>query len=504
MMETGVEQKAVVVADRVRRDPHAPYYHFVAPEGDAMPFDPNGALHWRGRYHLFYIFQDDRLCHDDLQGGEHAWGHASSEDLFRWTFHPTALTSRDGSSGTGIFSGCGLIDKGGVPALMYHGVEAGTCMAAPADDDLICWSPSPHNPVIRVPNEGEPGWGQYNVFDPHCWIEADRYHMILGGKVKPHDRYDTAYLFTSEDLVDWRYERPFYEPRPEWTDPGEDCACPDFFRLGHRWVLMCISHRRGLRYYLGDLRDGRFVPQEHHRMNWPGGTCFASESLVDGRDRRIMWAWVIDQRSGPKGDARRLGVMTLPRVLRMGPDGQLRIEPVEEITKLRRGHTRLEDISIASGSETGIEEVQGDGLELVLRFRPGLSRRFGLTVMQAPDGSEQTRIVLDRDDETIAIDTSRSSLSCDVFRPFPLFEDDAADYPVQTAPIVIDPSGAVTLRVFVDRSIVEVFVDDRQCVTQRIYPTLRSAMGISAFSEDGSIMIESIDAYEMARVNLGE
>ena len=52
---------------------HVPRYHFVAPEGSCSPFDPNGALYWRGRYHLFYIFQDP-----DLPRRGHCWGHASS------------------------------------------------------------------------------------------------------------------------------------------------------------------------------------------------------------------------------------------------------------------------------------------------------------------------------------------------------------------------------------------------------------------------------------------
>jgi len=38
-------------------DPYRPEYHFVIPEGYAMPFDPNGAIFWQRRYHLFYIYQ---------------------------------------------------------------------------------------------------------------------------------------------------------------------------------------------------------------------------------------------------------------------------------------------------------------------------------------------------------------------------------------------------------------------------------------------------------------
>ena len=46
--------------EQVLSDPHRPGYHFVMPEGFGSPFDPNGAIYWKGRYHLFYIFQDMR------------------------------------------------------------------------------------------------------------------------------------------------------------------------------------------------------------------------------------------------------------------------------------------------------------------------------------------------------------------------------------------------------------------------------------------------------------
>jgi len=68
-------------------DPHRPTYHFVNPEGRGMPFDPNGSIYWNGKYHMFYIFQDER---------GHNYGHASSKDLLHWHFHTTALFSRSG------------------------------------------------------------------------------------------------------------------------------------------------------------------------------------------------------------------------------------------------------------------------------------------------------------------------------------------------------------------------------------------------------------------------
>ncbi len=227
-------------------DPHRPRYHFVVPEGRAMPFDPNGCLFWKGRYHLFYIFQDP-----DLPKGGHCWGHALSRDLLHWVHHPTALAPREGDPDVGIFSGNGLVNGDGVPTLIYFGIDAGICIATSTDDDLEVWEKSPANPVIPVPKPGEPGHGVYNVFDPHAWLEDGTYHVVLGAKVLPDSEYDTVYHFTSSNLTEWDYVGQFYEPNHDWTGPEEDCACPDFFRIGHCHMLLCISNPRGCRYYLG-------------------------------------------------------------------------------------------------------------------------------------------------------------------------------------------------------------------------------------------------------------
>ena len=37
---------------KLLKDPYRPTYHFVAPEGIAVPFDPNGNVFWRGRHHM--------------------------------------------------------------------------------------------------------------------------------------------------------------------------------------------------------------------------------------------------------------------------------------------------------------------------------------------------------------------------------------------------------------------------------------------------------------------
>lgn len=482
--------------DKLLRDPHRPTYHFVAPEGTAMPFDPNGCLYWRGRYHLFYIFQDQDLPH-----GGHCWGHASSADLLHWRHHPTALAPMPGDPDIGIFSGNGFINKHGVPTLMYFGIEAGICIATSEDDNLDHWTKHPANPVIPIAREGDAGFGVYNVFDPHGWVEGDTYYTILGGKVLPGGDYDTVFLFKSQDMLSWEYVRPFYQPKPEWTGPEEDCACPDFFKLGDRHVLLCISHPRGARYYLGRYENETFHPEEHHRMNWPGGTCFAPESVLDEDGRRIFWTWVLGRRS-PEASAASgwSGVMSLPRVMSVGEDGKVHIEPVEELTSLWHNPRVLEDLRLADGQEMLLQTISGDALCLEVVADVPESGEFSLVLRRSPDAEEQTVISYNYTSGLLSIDFSRSTLDETVHYSQYIFVGgiDNPEVSVQRAPLRLVPDEPLSLRIYLDRSILEVFANGRQCMTQRIYPTRPDSVGVAVSSTGGSSWVYHLAAYDVA------
>lgn len=492
------------VADTVRRDPQAPCYHLISPNPNVC-FDPNGALCWQGRYHLFYIFQDPalRLGPEFWQHG-HCWGHASSADLVHWTHHPTALAPAPGDPDLRPYSGCALLDARGTPTLVYHGYGAGTCLATPLDDDLIRWQKSPRNPVIPEPKPGDPARDVYNVFDPHVWREGDTYHAILGGMAKPGDLGDTAYHFTSTNLLEWEYRGPFYAPNPAWTDTHEDCACPDFFPLGDRHALLCISHCRGTRCYLGDYRDGRFVPTAHHRLNWPGGASHAPESLRDDRGRRLYWAWAINQQQAPGGAP---GVMTLPRVLSLDQRGRLCVEPPDELARLRRDGRQLTAFTVLPGDERLLPDIAGDCLELAITAEVAPGGRFGVQVRRGPGKAEVTEIVYDAAAGALAIDTTNSSLDMNVFRPSPIWDpkgDPSHDVAVQSAPFALDPGEPLRLRLFLDRSMLEVFANGRCCLTQRIYPVRPDSTGIACVAGGGPARVRGVDAWRMAAVNAGE
>lgn len=482
-----------------------PSYHITAleDEGVALPYDANGCIYWNGRYHLMYIFQ--------RADGGHCWGHASSPDLVDWTFHPTALEPNPGDPDRGIFSGNAFVNKDGRPMLCWFGIDAGVCVATAVDDDLIRWEKHPANPIVPMPKEGEPGHGVYTVWDPYLWLEGDTYMCLLGGNRLPSDR-DTLYLCTSPDLVNWTPRHAFYEGDPAWRRPDEDCSCPDFFRVGDRRVLLCISHAVGARFYVGDFdaAGGLFLPESHVRMNWPGGMFFAPESLEAPDGRRLLWAWVTDPRIGSAQQGTGSGFQSLPRVLDFAEDGAPLITPARELEALRGERVHRSRLELTDGIEVELPGVRAVHTELALEIDPGNAEAVGLKVRCAADGSEETAIWYLPAENLLRIDMSRSTLRDDVVYGSPPFtayglqraSDYATPFATVDAPLALEEGEHLRLRVFVDGPMLEVFANDRQCVTQVVYPLGDDTDRVKLCARGGSARAISVDAWQMAPLHV--
>lgn len=461
-------ENARAVRERALGDPARPGYHFVMPEGVAMPFDPNGAIYWQGRYHLFYIFQDTRLG----RRADH-WGHVSSTDLFHWRHHPTGLLD-------GMYSGNCFLNKDGVPTICYHQVGKGNALAVAQDEDLNEWRKLP-NPITPKERPGEDGHRRYRSWDPFGWLEGDTYYAIFGG--------ETPGVVKSSALEgEWRYVGDLFAHGVDGVSLEEDVSCPDLFRLGNKHVLLCISHRLGCRYYIGEWRAAQFHPEFHGQMSWVDNAFFAPESLVDDAGRRIMWAWILDEpRFGVRAPAGWSGVLSLPRVLSLGDDSRLRIEVAKEVEALRGTGVRKGPLTLPGDSELAVEDVAGDSLELAVEMESSAASAYGVKVCVSPDGEEETAIGYEPKTARLTVDTRHSG---------------PEDTPraVEAAPLALSPGEPLKLRIFVDKSVVEVFANG-QAVARRIYPSRRDSAGVRLFARGGSVRVPVLDAWQIAPAN---
>ncbi len=461
---------ARALRERILSDPSRPGYHFVIPENIGMPFDPNGAIYWKGRYHLFYIFQDKRSGRRD-----HHWGHVSSTDLFHWRHHPTGLVG-------GMFSGNCFINKDGVPTICYHQVGQGNAMAVALDDELNEWKKLDSNPITPKTREGDEHHGKYRSWDPFGWLEGDTYYAIFGGE---HPAVAKSPTLGGE----WRYVGDLFAHGVEGVPLDEDVSCPDLFELGDKHVLLCISHRLGCRYYVGEWKNEQFYPESHAQMSWVDNSFFAPESLEDDKGRRIMWAWILD---GPEFGIRWehgwSGTMSLPRVLSLGDDGRLRMDVPEEIEALRYGAFKKEDFVLQSDTDLVVDGIGGNSFELFIDMESAEASEYGVKVCVSPDGQEETAIFYDAVEGKLKVDTRKSG-------------PEGTPKAVEAAPFRLKDGERLKLRIFVDKSVVEVFANSRQAIARRIYPSRPDSVGVRLFSTGGDTHVHTLQAYNIAPSN---
>lgn len=482
--------------DKLRRscDRYRPRFNFSAASG--WMNDPNGTVFWRGRWHMFYQWSPGLLVGGDSRA---RWGHAVSSDLVHWEDLPVAIAPEDGTyDEKGCWSGTAMVEEDRVVAV-YHAHQGGNAIAVADDDLLTNWRKLPSNPMMPFDAE--------KTYDPCIWKDGGKYLSISGritgatvgdGRDEGGGGRDIAYLYSSPDLETWTYEGPFYDGGA-FTNPGEDCACPDFFGIGERYMLLFLSHNQGAQYYLGRCENERFYPEQHGRMNFTIPTIARLGSCGDlaapiawkgPGGRRVMIGWVTEGREWESlKHAGWAGVMCLPRDLSLDDRGDLLIRPVPELQGLRGQSACFESIRLRPGECVDLPGVKGDSVEIRLQLTLDGPGKAGLSVLRSPAGEEETLITIDAAAGAISIDPSRSSLSADV-----------CGLDVQTAPLDVQQGAPVDLDIFIDRSIVEVFADGRQCVTKRVYPSRDDSLGIRLFADGAVASAPVVQVWEMGSI----
>ena len=478
--------------EKLSSDPHRPFYHYVNPE--ARLNDPNGLSFWRGRWHLFY------QAYPPEDTRQH-WGHAVSEDLIHWRDLPYAIYPNPEEKS---FSGAILIEEDRAIA-MYHGTAAGNIVAVSSDPLLLNWEKLTGAAVIPRRKPGEPAQ-PYNVYDPCIWKKDGMYYSISGSTMptgparKP---LPAQYLFRSKDLVKWEYLHQFVED-DRFTMVGDDGACPYFWPIGDRHILLFFSHMSGGQYLLGDYDKQRdkFIATSHAKFNFgpstPGGV-HAPSAFPDGKGGVITIFNVNPAKSTPGWNQ----LMTLPRRLTLASKDVLEVEPAGDIESLRYGHRRVENVSLPANQEIVLTNIHGNAAEYILEIEPSHAPLVELNVLRSPGKEEYTRIAFFRNRGYVISrartgDSFQSSVSLDTSYSSEL--DSATSRAPETAQIAIARDEPLKLRVFVDKSIVEVFINGKQCIAARVYPGRSDSVGVSLRSQGRNSMLKSFDAWQMKSI----
>jgi sucrose-6-phosphate hydrolase SacC (GH32 family) len=131
--------------------------------------------------------------------------------------------------------------------------------------------------------------------------------------------------------------------------------------------------------------------------------------------------------------------------------------------------------------------VAETSLRVRASFKRGQSASVSLLLRRSPNGQEQTEILYNWEQKRITLDRTKSSLDPTVMRDRQETEYASAE------------KEAIHFDVFLDRSVVEVFVDGHAAFAARIYPTLETSGRIAFASVGSGANVESVRLDRLER-----
>jgi beta-fructofuranosidase len=453
-------------APRAQSDPARPIFHITAPA--QWMNDPNGPIYHNGLYHVFY------QLHPFSDGdGPKYWGHVRSRDLVKWEALPIALWPSTEMGEAGVWSGCCALNGQGEPMIFYTSVAAGQSAqthaeqwAAIGDKDLITWRKSPANPLLSESLHGSTKI--YDWRDPFIFRDQMRTFLVAGGNLnKAQGGQAVVNIYESENsgLTQWKYRGVLFQiPDAE----ARTAECPNFFKVGDHWVLL-VSPYGKVQYYVGDFDAATCRFQARARGLLDCGPNFYAPNTMQLPDgRRIVWGWV---NGFPDGRGWK-GCLSLPRVLSLSSDGQLRQNPAPQLRKLR-GAAVVWRNTVLHGEGAVFRLPHTNTLEI------------------------QAEILLRTSDSVIL------SLKNAAANPAPvLMKFSGSEFKMGDASGPLSLAGSerkLDLRIFIDRSVLEIFANDTLCATKIISP-LDAGATLQLSSPDGSAQAKLIEAWPMKTI----
>lgn len=470
-----------------RRYRHA--YHLMPEIGWCN--DPNGFCYYNGEIHLFYQFYPY-----GAKWGLMHWGHAVSDDMVKWKYLPVALAPDRLYDKTGCFSGS-AIEKDGRLYLMYTGVDwrfrQRQCIASSLNGKVF--EKNGDNPVISS-KEISREIKEWEFRDPYVFEHGGSYYCLVGCRNR---NLGNIAMLSSGNLQQWNYKGLILnnkEPQePDYFVLNGVCECPSFIETDGCQILIFSPTNMpndGISYQnvssvicmIGemDYENGRFHYDRVQEID--GGFDFyaaQSTTLPDGRV--IMSAWMqIWGRSFPTQKDGWIGAMILPREITV-VKGHLYQAPVREIEKYRTNRVFAQDVKL-DGKSLGVDGICGDTVEINAVFDIGSANQIGVKVFKGE--MHETLIYYDAKEGQVVLDRSKSGIKIT-----------GKEKNCATRSVFAEPAdGKIKLRIFLDNTSCEVFVNDGYAtLTANVYAD-DSDDGIEFFADGGAVLV-SAEKYDI-------
>ena len=474
---------------RFSKDFHRPQFHAMPPA--AWANEPHGFILHQGVYHIFYQKNANGPYWSHIN-----WGHQTSNDLIRWEEQKPILSPEQGFDQQGIWSGTCVINDNGTPTIMYTGVDgfkAGMGLAI-GNADMSEWQKYAGNPVISSPPAAHPN---RDFRDPFIWKQGADWYMIIGSGLVSTGLGGTVFLYKSQDLTNWTFLRPLKTGIPANDDSGIFWEMPMLINFGEKDVLVVnkVPEPGKLAktlYWIGKFENERFFPDFENPKNLEITNALLAPTITRDSSGQVIAVGIIPDERAPEANFKAgwAHTFSLPRTWTLSDDKSTLLQrPHPNLNQLRKSLTRFENLSIAEGQSNLLPGVSGNQLKIKAAFQPGNALRVGLVIGKSLDGTEQTRIFYDYLTGVFAVDRNNSSTNPEVNRDVRF-----GKYPISLGT-------GFEIEVYIDGSVVEVFVNNEAAFATRIFPTDSMSNHVDLFAENGTATANYVDIWEMRSMN---
>ena len=469
---------------------YRPSYHHTPAYG--WMNDPNGMFYKDGVYHLYFQYNP----YGSMWGNMH-WGHSTSTDLVNWKNEGVAIAPD--AIGT-IFSGSCVVDHNntsgfGEGAVVAFYTSAKQTPWGDCQTQSMAYSLDNGKTFIKYENNPILTSSEKDFRDPKVFWYAPKEHWVMMLAVGQHME-----IYSSKNLKDWTKESEFGE--------GHGChggvwECPDLVELPvegtkeKKWVLICNINPGGpfggsaTQYFVGDFDGSTFTnnyPEETKWMDY-GKDHYATvtwNNAPDGRCIAIGWMsnW---QYANNVPTLQYRSANTIARDLSLfKQDGSifLKSEPCKEMLEARNDARQIKTVNVAK-TETILLSPQSDNgaYEVEFSINPGKSKEVSFVLSNGK--GEKVLMTYDVVKKTFAIDRTKSGEVS--------FSN---DFPAVTE-MSLSKSKELKLRLFVDKSSVEAFVDNGEFVmTNCVFPS--APYDMITFESDGNrYKVNNINIYQI-------
>jgi len=458
---------------RFKDDFSRPKYHLLPAAN--WTNETHGLIYYKNQYHIFNQKNASNLMLRQIN-----WGHFSSTDLIHWTEHKPVLKPEPGFDENGIWSGHVVLNDEGIPAAFYSagGAKFGVGMALPKDSNLLEWGKFNGNPIIL----GQPeGFTRTDMHDPYLWKVDDKWYMCIGfGLEKDGKQNGALLLYSSLDLKKWNFLHLLFEGNPEVDNSGVFWEMPVFQKIGQKYVLLVNKvPNKGVAaralYWVGDFVNEKFIPDNPIPKNLEVINRLLSPSVAFDKDSLLTAIAIIPDEFGGEATSK-LGwthLYSIPRVWTL-KDGKILQSPHPALKELRGEKKSFQNQQVGSDKPLLISSGHQQ-IEIEATIEPGNSKKFGFLVSENADHSEFTQIYYDTETHEMVVDQTHSSLKEHI--------------PLRTKrdKYELDLSKPIDFHLYIDGSVVEVFINNGDAFTTRIFPLKEISNQVEIFTEGANI-----------------